>query len=84
TRVMQPAPAPGVNAMYDRYVAGFEGFGVAVNSRGVEELSAAKRIESSDWLLVAALPTDEAFAPIRALERQIIAAALALSLLAGL
>ena len=38
TRTMQPLPAPGSNAMFDRYMLGFEGYGVAVSSRGVEEL----------------------------------------------
>jgi hypothetical protein len=33
-RVMQTGPAPGVNAVYDRYLGGHEGSGVAVSSRG--------------------------------------------------
>ena len=36
SRIMQLLPAPGVNAMLDRYVQGFEGFGVSVNARGVD------------------------------------------------
>lgn len=84
TRLMSPMPAPGVNAMHDRYVQGYEGYGIAVNSRGVEELSAAKRIPVTDWFLVGVLPTAEAFAPIRVLERRIQVSALILSVLAGL
>ena len=44
SRIMQPLPAPGVNPMLDRYLQGFEGYGVSVNARGVEELSAAKGV----------------------------------------
>lgn len=53
TRVMQPVAAPGLNVMHDRYMAGYEGFGTAISSRGVEELSAAKRIPSADWFMLA-------------------------------
>jgi len=83
SRVMTPAPAPGVNSMYDRYVAGHEGYGVAVSSRDVEELSAAKRIPAVDWLLVSVLPVAEAFAPIAILQRHTFWAALGFSLLFG-
>ena len=31
TRVMQPLPAQGINTMHDRYMLGFEGFGIAFN-----------------------------------------------------
>ena len=64
SRVMQPAPAPGRNTMHDRYMQGYEGFGLAVSSRGVLELSAAKGIPTAGWFIVATLPAAEAFAPI--------------------
>jgi diguanylate cyclase (GGDEF)-like protein/PAS domain S-box-containing protein len=83
SRVMQPVPAPGVNAMHDRYMAGYEGFGTAVNSRGVLELSAAKRIPSADWFVVATLQANEAFAPIDHMLRHLLVNALAVTLLAG-
>ena len=83
TRVMQPVPAPGVNTMYDRIRQGYEGFGVAVNSRGVEELSATKGIPVAGWLLVAVVPTAEAFAPSYAMQRRMLLATLLLSLLTG-
>lgn len=66
SRIMQPLPVPGSNAMHDRYMQGFEGYGVAVNSRGVEELSAAKGIPTAGWLLAVSVPTAEAFAPVSA------------------
>jgi diguanylate cyclase (GGDEF)-like protein/PAS domain S-box-containing protein len=83
SRVMQPVPAPGLNKMHDRYMQGFEGYGVAINSRGVEELSAARRIASADWFVVAALPSSEAFAPIADMQRYMLLATALVSLLVG-
>ncbi len=83
TRVMQPLPAPGINTMHDRYMQGYEGFGTAVNSRGVLELSAAKRIPSANWFVVAALPASEAFAPIDRMLERLFVSAFVFTLLAG-
>jgi hypothetical protein len=83
SRIMQPLPVPGLNTMHDRYMAGYEGYGVAVNSRGVSELSAAKGIPAASWFVVATLPTDEAFAPINAMTRRVLLSTLVFSLLAG-
>ena len=84
SRIMTPMPPPGVNQNHDRFVAGYEGFGVAINSRGVEELAAAKRIPTAGWFLVGILPTAEALAPIHATQQRVMGAAALLSLLAGL
>ena len=70
-RVMQPLPKPGVNTLHDRSLAGFEGSGVTVSSRGVEELSSVKRVPTTGWIVAALLPTAEAFAPLRAMQRGI-------------
>jgi diguanylate cyclase (GGDEF)-like protein/PAS domain S-box-containing protein len=75
-RNLQPSPGPGVNTMHDRYVQGFEGFGLAVSSRGVLELSAAKGIPATGWFVVATLPADEAFAPLHDLQRRLLWATL--------
>ena len=83
TRVMQPLPAPGVNAMLDRYVQGYEGFGVSVNSLGVEELSAAKGIPAAGWFIGVVVPTVEAFAPIHEMQQRILWAGILLTLLSG-
>jgi diguanylate cyclase (GGDEF)-like protein/PAS domain S-box-containing protein len=82
-RVMNPGPPLGLNPVYDRYIAGYDGSGVAVSSRGVEELSSSTRIATTGWLMQAVLPTEEAFAPIRAMQQRLIAISLLLSLLAG-
>ena len=81
-RTMQPLPARGVNLMHDRYMLGYEGYGVATNSRGVEELSAAKGISAAGWFMVAVLPVEEAFAPIYAMQQGLLLAGMALTLLA--
>jgi signal transduction histidine kinase len=83
SRVMQPLPAPGINAMHDRYMQGYEGFGVGTSSRGESELSAAKGIPAAGWFVVATLPTGEAFAPIDAMTRRILLSTLVFSLVAG-
>jgi PAS domain S-box-containing protein len=82
-RILQPIPAQGINAMHDKYMQGYEGHGVAVNSRGVEELSAAKGIPAAGWFLVTVLPTAEAFAPIQAMQQRMLAATIFLTLLIG-
>jgi PAS domain S-box-containing protein len=84
SRIMQPAPAPGINAMHDRYMAGYEGYGVAVNSLGIEEISASRRVPLADWFLVTILPTSTAFAPIASIRQQMLLATLGLSLIACL
>ena len=83
SRIMQPLPAAGLNLMHDKYMQGYEGYGVATNSRGVEELSAAKRIPVAGWLLVTAVPTEEAFDPIYDLQRRMLWATAILTLLAA-
>ncbi|NTV70465.1 MAG: PAS domain S-box protein [Azonexaceae bacterium] len=83
SRVMQPAPPPGVNVMHDKFMQGYEGYGIAVNSRGVEELSAARRVPVAGWFIVNTLPTDEAFAPITAMRQRLLLATALITLLAG-
>lgn len=70
-RIMQPDPAIGVNKLYDRFRQGFEGSGVTVSSRGVKELSSAKRVASTAWLVIATLPTAVAFQAIESVQSQI-------------
>jgi len=83
SRVLQPLPAPGTNEMNDKRRQGFLGTAISTNSLGVEVLSSAARIPASGWLVVAALPTEEAFAPIRDMQRRIVLAAILLTLIAG-
>ena len=59
--VLQALPAPGSNAMQDRFMNGFEGSGIAIDSRGIEKLSSAKQIPSAGWFIVGEMPTAQAF-----------------------
>ena len=82
SRVMEVMP-PGINHLLDRFIDGYEGYGVSVNMRGVEILAAAKRIPVAQWYVSGYLPTEEAFAPIRQMERRWLLATLVLTLLAA-
>lgn len=83
SRIMTPLPPVGVNVMQDRFVQGFEGYGISVNAFGQEQLAAAKGIPIAGWYLGITLPTEVAFGPIRALQLRVQLAAIALSLLAA-
>lgn len=83
SRVMQPISLPGINRMLDRYLQGYEGYGVAVSSRGIEELTAAKAIPAAGWLIASALPSAEAFAPVVAMQWRMLLATILLTVLAG-
>ena len=84
TRILSPFPAPGINPLFDKRLQGYLGPGVIVNSRGQENLSVAARISATDWLVVAYLPTAEAFLPIRGVGSRIYSGATLVALLAGL
>jgi len=83
SRVLQTLPASGINDRIDQRKLGYLGSMIAVNSMGIEMMSSASRIPLSGWLVVAALPTEEAFAPIRDLQRRILWASILFTLLAG-
>jgi hypothetical protein len=61
----------GVNGTVDRRIQGDFGSSVAVNSQGIEILSSARPIALPDWLVIAVLPTTEAFAPVRDMQQRI-------------
>ena len=82
-RVMQKGPPAGVNPVYDRYIEGHEGSGLAVSSRGVLELSSSRHIPSTGWLMQSVLPADEAFSPVASIQRHLLIAAVFLTLLIG-
>lgn len=83
SRVMRPGPPVGINPVYDRYIDGYEGSGLARSSRGVVELSSSRKVRSTGWLMQSVLPADEAFAPFYALRWRLLASSLVLSVLAG-
>lgn len=67
-RILRPLPAPGTSKMLDRFLAGYEGSGLSLNHLGVESLVSAKAVPSAGWMVHMALPTEEAFAPIRSMK----------------
>ena len=64
TRIMKRDVPLDSNKMFDRAIAGFEGAGETVNSRGRYFLAAFKRLKSTNWILASNFPIDEAYAPI--------------------
>ena len=81
SRILRPLSAPGVNALLDRRRQGFEGVARGINSSGVDVLSVGRNIKTAGWMVVAAIPIEEAFAPIASIKQQIYLTALMLSLL---
>jgi PAS domain S-box-containing protein len=65
-----------------RYLDGYEGSGVFVNSLGVTVLSSVKAIPAANWYLVASLPSAEAFEPIADLRQRMFWATIMLSVFA--
>ncbi len=83
TRVMQQFPAPGVVPAIDRFLQGYEESSVYINPLGVEVLGSIKNIPVAGWFLGAILPTEEAFAPVRAMQQRMLIIASLLTILAG-
>jgi signal transduction histidine kinase/DNA-binding response OmpR family regulator/HPt (histidine-containing phosphotransfer) domain-containing protein len=83
-RVLQPMPAKGASPLFDSRLEGFMGSGLARDSIGIENLRTAARATAADWLVIAYLPTDEAFAPVHGVAMRIYTGALVITLLGGL
>ena len=84
TRIMTQTSKTGVNPLFDRFMSGFEGSGVSVNSRGIKLLESAKQIPTPGWFVRVGLPSEVAFAPIRSMKNWSYSIALGLSLLSSL
>jgi HAMP domain-containing protein len=82
-RVMESYPDSGTSPLIERRIDGQEGSDVFVDSRGVEVLASAKSIPVAGWYVSVALPTEEAFAPIRTMQQNMLLAAIVLTLVAG-
>ncbi len=84
SRIMEALPAPGSNSGVERFIQGYEGSDLFVNPGGLQMLASAKNIPSAGWCLIALLPTEEAFAPIRDMQHRMLMATIFLTMLAGL
>ncbi|MEI6260628.1 MAG: histidine kinase dimerization/phosphoacceptor domain -containing protein [Deltaproteobacteria bacterium] len=83
SRIMEKLPAPGINPTLDRFIQGYEGSAVYTNPLGVEVLGSARQLSVSGWLMEVTLPTEEAFAPIRAMQQRMLLATIFVTLLVG-
>ena len=83
SRLLEALPAAGANRLLDRFVQGYDETGVTTDADGIEILASARRIHVAGWFIVAALPTDEAFAVIYGMQQYMLEATLILTLLAG-
>jgi len=59
-RLSQAAFAPQANPLFDRALKGYEGTEATVDSDGREALVSYKRVKSSDWIVAAVYPKNEA------------------------
>ena len=82
-RIMESFPLEGIDPLIDARANGQENTTVFVNPRGVEVLSSAKGVPVANWFVGVSLPIEEAFAPIRDLERRLLLAATLATLLTG-
>ena len=83
-RIMETLPAPGANPLIDEFIEGKEWSAAILAQNGVEFLVSSARIPAGDWQAIAMLPINEAFAPIRDMQRRMLFATVLLTLLAGL
>jgi PAS domain S-box-containing protein len=85
SRILKRDVPPGANIMYDKAIAGFEGSGETVNSRGLHALASFKRLQKTGWILGANAPVSETFAPLEKARRYAVSiSALFVVLIAGL
>jgi signal transduction histidine kinase len=82
-RILTEGPPPGASPYFDRATSGLEGSEEGINSRGLRAIFSYSQLETVPWVLVAALPVDEAYAPIQATQRKIMQVAVLLALLAA-
>jgi len=82
-RSMELLPVIGVNALIDRFVAGYQGSGLHFNAQGRQMLASAKAIPAATWYVSASLSTDQIEATLEGLKtRRIGSVALGLSVAA--
>jgi PAS domain S-box-containing protein len=81
--VMRSLPPQGVNMLLDSFVRDREGTGITINASGIQVLASARGIPCTSWYVAVALPTAEAFAPIRSMQQRIFYAAILLTLFIG-
>ena len=84
SRAMHALPVNDSSFPFDRFLHGYEGFAVVDNSQGLEMLVSTKAIPAADWILLATLPSEEAFASVHAMQKNVLLVAALITLLTGL
>jgi PAS domain S-box-containing protein len=79
-RIMQTIPA-GINVGLEAALKGSTYSGETLNSRGIPLLASYRTLNSTGWVLLAALPIEEAYLPIRRLRDEALGVALVLAVL---
>ena len=67
--------------LFQRYLGGYDGSGVMMNQLGTSVLSSSRTIPTANWILMAELPTQEAFSSIALMKERTTWAAILLSLM---
>ena len=80
-RIQTQGPPLGVSPYFDRATAGMDGWEEAANSRALHAVFAYARLQSAPWSLVAALPVDEAFAPVAAAQFRVMELAVVVAII---
>ena len=73
---LQPLQNLGASVQMDRFLEGREGSAIYLNASGQEMLASVRGVPAAQWFVMGSIPTAEAFAPARALERRMVGAAL--------
>ncbi len=80
-RIFMPVPRTGINPLLDRRIEQqYEGTGISMTSYGLETLSVNRNLKFADWTVIAGIKTEDAFAPIKTLQRQVYLTAILLSI----
>lgn len=72
-RILKVAAPVGANPLLDQALHGFEGVRDGVTSYGQPAVLAFRTVRSTGWVVGAVLPAEEAYAPIRVLQRTVVA-----------
>lgn len=83
SRIMETQPPLGVNPAVDRAIREDVVAVVYTNPRGVEVLGSAKGVPVANWYVGLIVPTDEVFAPVRAMQQRLLLGTLMFSLAAS-
>ena len=80
-RIMTAGPSPGISPYFDHATAGQEGWEEGTNSRGLNAIFSYKPLQTAPWVLIAALPVAEAYAPVLLAQKRIAAVTFIVALL---